>query len=134
MPKNFKPQPQKFVGESEELVQANQNEEIEQRWSAYYFIYSTIPVKKDNWWHLEIGNLLRSKNVWSKQIENRQSLRASCKDQKAEKIEIRVNGKFTRNKFNQEPDPSESGMPRLHKLVDNLTSWICRNNHIFHAP
>ena len=112
MPKNFKPQPQKFFGESEELVQANQNEEIEQRWSAYYFIYSTIPVKKDNWWHLEIGNLLRSKNVWSTQIENRQSLRASCKDQKAEKIEIRVNGKFTRNKFNQEPDPSESGMPR----------------------
>ena len=78
VPDSFKPQPQRFLGESEEIPQSRR--EKEQRWSAYYFIYSTIPIKKDNWWHMQIGNLSRSKNFWAKQIENQQSLRASCND------------------------------------------------------
>ena len=131
---NFKPQPQKFFGESEEIAQANQDEKKEQRWSAYYFIYSTIPVKKDNWWHMQIGNLSRSKDSWAKQIENQQSLRASCKDKDVDKIEIRIKDKFTRAKLHQELDPSESGLPSLNKLVKNLTSWICLNNDNLYAP
>ena len=130
----FKPEPQKFLGESEEIQHVNQEEEKEQRWSAYYFIYSTIPVKKDNWWHMQIGNLSRSKDSWAKQIENQQSLRASCKDKDVDKIEIRIKDKFTRAKLHQELDPSESGLPSLNKLVKNLTSWICLNNDNLYAP
>ena len=130
----FKPEPQKFLGESEEIQHVNQEEEKEQRWSAYYFIYSTIPVKKDNWWHMQIGNLSRSKDSWAKQIENQQSLRASCKDKDVDKIEIRIKDKFTRAKLHQELDPSESGLPSLNKLVKNLTSWICLNNDKLYAP
>lgn len=134
VPDGFKPQPQKFLGESEEIPHTNQDEKKEQRWSAYYFIYSTIPVKKDNWWHMRIGNLSRSKDVWSKQIENQLSLRASCKDKEVDKIEERTKGKFFRAKLNQELDPSESGLPSLHKLVENLTSWICQNHNNFYTP
>ena len=132
----YSPAPQKFLGESEEFPNFYQDEEEdeEQRWSAYYFIYSTIPVKKDNWWHMQIGTLSRSKDSWAKQIEKQQSLRASCKDKDVDKIEIRVKGKFTRAKLHQELDPSESGLPSLNKLVKNLTSWICLNNDKLYAP
>lgn len=134
VPDSFKPQPQKFLGESEEMPQVNQDERKEQRWSAYYFIYSTIPAKKDNWWHMQIGSLSRSKDTWTKQIENQQSLRASCKDKEVDKVEVRTKGQFTRAKLNQELDPSESGLPSLKKLVKNLTSWICLNHNNLYAP
>ena len=134
IPDSFKPQPQKFLGESEKIPRAAQGEKEEHRWSAYYFLYSTIPVKKDNWWHIQIGNLSRSKDVWSEQIEIQQSLRASCKAKEVDKVEVRTKGQFTRAKLNQELDPSESGMPSLHKLVKDLTSWICFNNNNFSAP
>jgi hypothetical protein len=131
---SFKPQPQEFLGESEIIPRAAQGEKEEYRWSAYYFIYSTIPFKKDNWWHIKIGNLSRSKDVWSKQVENQQSLRVSCNDKEVDKVEVRTKGRFTRAKLNQEPDPSESGLPSLRKLVEDLTSWICLKNINPSAP
>ena len=83
----FKPEPQKFLGESEEIQHVNQEEEKEQRWSAYYFIYSTIPVKKDNWWHMQIGNLSRSKRTpGQSRSRTNKSLRASCKDKDVTKL------------------------------------------------
>ena len=51
-----------------------------------------------------------------------------------DKVEVRTKGQFTRATLNQELDPSESGMPSLHKLVKDLTSWICFNNNNFSAP
>ena len=133
VPDSFKPQPQRFLGESEEIPQSTHSEKNEQRWSAYYFIYSTIPVKKSDFWYVQIGNLSRSKDVWSKQINNRQDLRVSCKDQEVKKIEVYKNAKFIRANFSRELDPSDSGLPSLNETAGNLASWIClHSNNLSH--
>ena len=134
VPDSFKPQPQRFLGESEEIPQSTHSEKNEQRWSAYYFIYSTVPVKKSDFWHVQIGSLSRSKDVWSKQINNRQHLRVSCKDKNVKKIEVYKNAKFTRADFSRELDPSDSGLPSLYEAVGNLASWICLYSHNANDP
>ena len=124
-PENFTPTPQKKLGEIEDVMGEN-NEKEEYRASRYFYIYSTVPLMKDEWWHIQVGHHTRSGEEWSKQILDKKRLKISCKNKKPRKIQIFKEKKFESLKLNNELNRSEMGLPSLKALLKNLTVWICR--------
>ena len=125
VPDNFTPTPQNKPGEIEEMTDTN-NEKEEYRASRYFYIYSTVPVIKDEWWHIQVGHHTRSGEEWSKQILDKKRLKLSCKNKKPRKTQIFKEKIFEPLKLNNELNRSEMGLPSLKALLENLTAWICR--------
>ena len=113
VPNNFKPQPQKFFGESEEIAQANQDDKKNSGGVLITLFTALYQSKKI------IGGICKlatsqDQNSWAKQIENQQ-FKSIMQRQRRNKIEIRIKGNLLAPSFIRIRS-KRIGLPSLNKL------------------